>query len=49
MPKASAERESLRLAKDELERQLEATTHERRRAALTEAIAELDRRIAGVK
>ena len=43
------EMESLRLAKVELERQLAATTHERRRAALTEAIAELDRRIAGMK
>jgi hypothetical protein len=48
-PKASAERESLRLAKVELERQLAATTHERRRAALTQAIAELDRRIAEMK
>jgi hypothetical protein len=48
-PKASAELESLRLAKVELERQLAATTHERRRAALTEAIAELDRRSAGMK
>ena len=49
VPRASAELESLRLAKVELERQLAATTHERRRAALTEAIAELDRRIAGMK
>ena len=49
VPKASAELESLRLAKVELERQLTATTHERGRAALTEAIAELDRRIAAMK
>ena len=37
--------ESLRLARMELERQLTATTHERRRAQLTEAIAEVDRRM----
>ena len=43
---APAEIESLRLARVELERQLAATTHERRRAALTQALAELDRRRA---
>jgi hypothetical protein len=37
--------ESLRLARTELERQLSATTHERRRAQITEAIAEIDRRM----
>ena len=37
--------ESLRLARMELDRQLTATTHERRRAQLTEAIAEVDRRV----
>jgi hypothetical protein len=36
---------SLRLARTELERQLEATTNERRRAQLEQAIAELGRRI----
>ena len=41
--------ESLRLARTELERQLEATTHERRRAQIKEAIAEVDRRIAKAK
>jgi hypothetical protein len=41
-----AEIESLRLARVELERQFNATTHERRRAALTEALSELDRRLA---
>jgi hypothetical protein len=41
--------ESLRLARTELERQLEATAHERRRAHLTQAIAEVDRRMAEVK
>jgi hypothetical protein len=37
--------ESLRLARMELDRQLTATTHERRRAQLTDAIAEVDRRM----
>jgi hypothetical protein len=38
--------ESLRLARTELERQSVATTHERRRAQIAEAIAEIDRRMA---
>jgi hypothetical protein len=38
--------ESLRLARTELDRQLTATTHERRRAQLADAIQEVDRRIA---
>ncbi len=38
--------ESLRLAKTELARQLAATTHERRKAQITQAIAEIDRRMA---
>ena len=38
--------ESLRLARTELERQLAATTHERRKAQITQAIAEIDRRMA---
>ncbi len=37
--------ESLRLARTELERQLEATTHERRRAQIRQAIEEIDRRM----
>lgn len=37
--------ESLRLARMELDRQLVATTHERRRAQLHQAIAEVDRRM----
>ncbi|HKB10369.1 MAG TPA: hypothetical protein VKD69_06940 [Vicinamibacterales bacterium] len=37
--------ESLRLARLELDRQLAATTNERRRAQITEAIAEIDRRM----
>ncbi len=40
--------EGLRLARTELESQLAATTHERRRAQITQAIAEIDRRTAEV-
>jgi hypothetical protein len=40
--------ESLRLARIELERQREATAHEQRRAVLTQAITELDRRLASM-
>ncbi len=40
--------ESLRLARTELERQLAATTHPGRRAQLTEALAEIDRRMAAL-
>jgi septal ring factor EnvC (AmiA/AmiB activator) len=40
--------ESLRLARAELERQLASTVHERRGAMIAEAIAEIDRRIAGL-
>jgi hypothetical protein len=36
--------ESLRLARTELDRQLVATSHERRRAGIAQAIAEIDRR-----
>jgi flagellar biosynthesis component FlhA len=38
--------ESLKLARTELGRQLSATAHEGRRAQLTDAIKEVDRRIA---
>lgn len=48
-PEAVRALESLRLARTELERQLEATEHERRRAHLTQAIAEVDRRMAEVR
>jgi hypothetical protein len=40
--------ESLRLARTELERQLNATAHEGRRAQLTDALQEVDRRMAEV-
>jgi hypothetical protein len=48
-PDAVRELESLRLARIELERQLEATTHDRRAAQLKQAIAELDKRSAVLK
>ena len=37
--------ESLRLARTEMQRQLEVTTHQARKQQLNQAIAELDRRI----
>jgi hypothetical protein len=48
-PEAVRAFESLKLARTELERQLEATTHERRKAQIKDAIAEVDRRIAAAK
>jgi hypothetical protein len=48
-PELEAELESLRLARAELDRQLASSAHERRRAQLTDAIAELDRRAAAVR
>jgi hypothetical protein len=44
-PEQARALESLRLARTELGRQLEATAHERRRAQITQAIAEVDRRM----
>jgi hypothetical protein len=41
--------ESLRLAKTELEGQLAATTNERRRTQITQAIEEIDRRMAAAQ
>jgi hypothetical protein len=40
--------ESLRLARTELERQLVATAHERRRVQIGQAIEEIDRRVAAL-
>ena len=48
-PEAVRELESLRLARTELERQLETTTHERRRAQLTQAIGEIEKRSAAIQ
>jgi hypothetical protein len=44
-PEAVRALESLQLARAELNRQLQETTHERRRAQLAAALAEVDRRI----
>jgi hypothetical protein len=41
--------ESLRLARTELQRQLDVTTNERRRTQIQQAIEEIDRRIADTK
>ena len=38
-------RESLRLAKTEMQRQLDLTTHEVRRAQLSQALSEIDKRL----
>ena len=48
-PDAVRELESLRLARIELERQLESTTHDRRAAQLKQAMAELDKRVTALK
>lgn len=47
-PQAAQEAESLKLARTELMRQLSATTDERRRTSLTQAIEEIDRRLQGL-
>ena len=47
-PEQARALESLRLARTELERQLAATVHERRRAQIAQAIDEIDRRMAEV-
>ena len=48
-PEAVREMESMRLARTELERQLESTTHDRRRTQLTQAIGDVDKKIAALK
>jgi hypothetical protein len=47
-PEQARALESLRLARTELAGQLAATTHERRRAQIAQAIGEIDRRMAEV-
>jgi len=44
-PERARQVESLRLARTELQRQLEVTTHAARKQQLGQAIAELDRRL----
>jgi hypothetical protein len=47
-PEKERERESIRLARAELARQLEATKHPARREQLKAAVKELDRRLAAI-
>ena len=44
-PEKARQVESLRLAKTEMERQLEATTHDARRHQLRQAISEVEKRL----
>ena len=44
-PERARQLESLRLARTEMQRQLELATHQTRKQQLNQAIAELDRRI----
>jgi hypothetical protein len=44
-PETARQIESHRLARTELQRQLESTTHQARKQQITQAIAELDKRI----
>ena len=48
-PEIARQVESLRLARIELQRQLEATTHEARRKQIGNAIAEIERRLNETK
>jgi hypothetical protein len=47
-PERTREAESLRLAKTEMQRQLDLTTHEVRRQQLSQAIVEIDKRLKGL-
>jgi hypothetical protein len=48
-PEVARQMESLRLARIELQRQLEATTHEARRNQIQQAVAEIDKRLADMQ
>lgn len=45
-PEVARQVESLRLARTELQRQLEVTSHETRKNQIQQALAEIDKRIA---
>jgi hypothetical protein len=45
-PEIARQVESLRLAKTELQRQLDSTTHAVRKEQISQAVAEIDRRLA---
>lgn len=47
--KALQELESLRLARAEMQRQFDATTHEGRRAGLEQALREIDAKVAALE
>jgi hypothetical protein len=47
-PERARETESLRLAKTEMQRQLDLTTHEVRRAQLAQALSEIDKRLTAL-
>jgi hypothetical protein len=47
-PERTREIESLRLAKTEMQRQLEVATHAARKQQVTQAIAEIEKRIAAL-
>jgi ABC-type phosphate transport system auxiliary subunit len=47
-PEQARQLESLRLARTETQRQLDTATHDARRKQLTQALAELDKRIAAL-
>jgi hypothetical protein len=47
-PEVARQVESLRLARTELHRQLEVTTHEARRTQIGQAVAEIERRLAAL-
>jgi hypothetical protein len=47
-PERVRQRESLKLARAELQRQLEGTEHPARRTQITEAVAEIDKRLIGL-
>ncbi len=44
-PERARQVESLKLARTEMQRQLELTTHQARKQQLTQAVAEIDKRI----
>ena len=48
-PEKTRQLESHRLARTELQRQLEATSHQARKQQLAQAIAELDKRIKALR
>jgi hypothetical protein len=47
-PALTQQRESLRLSRAEIKAQLQATTHERRKAALRQALADIEQRLAAL-